>query len=69
MEIAQEIACKMPQEMAWEMPWEIAREMPQEMAQEMAQENSQLLTPPKVWVSGFPNVNGNRKLMSAIMKK
>ena len=29
----------------------------------------QLLTPPpKVWVSMFPNINGNEKLASAIMK-
>ena len=28
--------------------------------------NFQLLTPPKVWVSGFLSVNGNAKLVSAI---
>ena len=30
--------------------------------------NFQLLTPPKVWVSGFLSVNGNAKLVSAIME-
>ena len=32
------------------------------------EQNSQLLTTPKVWVSGFLSVNGNGKLVSAIMK-
>ena len=32
------------------------------------EQNSQLLTPPKVWVSSFPSVDGNRKLVSAIME-
>ena len=33
------------------------------------QKNFQLLTPPKVWVSGFPSVGRNGILASAIMKK
>ena len=27
-----------------------------------------ITNPPKVWVSGFPSVDGNRKLVSAIME-
>ena len=30
------------------------------------EQNFQLPTPPKVWVSGFPSVNGNAKLVLAI---
>ena len=33
------------------------------------QKNFKLLTPPKVWVSGFLGVNGNRISVLAIMKK
>ena len=32
-------------------------------------EKFQMTNPPKVWVSSFPNVNGNRISVSAIMKK
>ena len=32
------------------------------------EQNSQLPTPPKVWISGFPSVDENGKLVSAIMK-
>ena len=32
------------------------------------EQNSQLPTPPKVWVCSFPSVDGNGKLVSAIMK-
>ena len=32
------------------------------------EQNSQLPTPPKVWVSGFPSVDRNEKLVSAIME-
>ena len=32
-------------------------------------EKFQMIDPPKVWVSGFPSVNGNGILTSAIMKK
>ena len=32
------------------------------------EQNLELPTAPKVWVSGFPSVNGNAKLVSAIME-
>ena len=32
------------------------------------EQNSQLQNPPKVWVCGSPYVDGNAKLVSAIMK-
>ena len=32
------------------------------------EQNFQLPTPPKVWVSGFLSVDGNAKLVSAIME-
>ena len=35
----------------------------------IAWKNFKLLTPPKVWVSGFPSVDGNGISPSAIMKK
>ena len=33
------------------------------------EQNFHFTNPPKVWISGFLNVNGNRKFVSAIMKK
>ena len=32
-------------------------------------EKFQMTNPPKIWVSGFPSVDGNRISASAIMKK